>query len=526
MASSCVLWLALASCILTLASTQQQTRCCIPVSTSSNSYGPDLECGAPGTPEAQVCFDPCKNYTFLNESSRSSENTERGQICDSNLRGWYRFVGKGGVRMPETCVPVYRCQTDAPMWLEGTHPTLKQGIVKRTACAQWSGSCCLWKTEVEVKACPGGYHVYRLEGTPECALSYCTDPTTEEPNCGKDCYLEDFVNGTWNCVCRKVCNSSDDQSLQPQLDCGAKEITLTLDESLLKCLGLGDKVRAYLRDHNCSSIIQRGEKSSMSVTSPTQAGACGNILERNETHVIYKNTLFLTNDFIIRDNILINFQCAYPLDMNVSPETVLQPIVSNLTISVDGEGEFIVKMALFQDQNYTLPYEGDEVVLDVDSILYVSAILESGDTSRFKLLLRHCYATPTENRTDALKYFIIKNGCPNQEDSTIHVEQNGVSSESQFSVQLFKFAGDHDLVYLHCEFHLCDPLNETCKPSCSGNQLKSTEVVINSAQVLDLGPITQKRTSPEPVMSGAPTTAGFLVAWLMVLLPVLLAGLF
>lgn len=44
------------------------------------------------------------------------------------------------------------------------------------------------------------------------------------------------------------------------------------------------------------------------------------------------------------------------------------------------------------------------------------------------------------------------------------MEQNGVSSESQFSVQLFKFAGDHDLVYLHCEFHLCDPLNETCKP--------------------------------------------------------------
>lgn len=77
---------------------------------------------------------------------------------------------------------------------------------------------------------------------------------------------------------------------------------------------------------------------------------------------------------------------------------------------MDGEGEFIVKMALFQDQGYTLPYEGDEVVLDVDSILYVGVILESGDASRFNLLLRHCYATPTENRTDALKYFIIKNG--------------------------------------------------------------------------------------------------------------------
>ena len=76
--------------------------------------------------------------------------------------------------MAEDCVPVYRCQTAAPMWLNGAHPTLGQGIVSRTACAHWSDNCCLWKTEVLVKACPGQYHVYRLEGTPQCNLRYCT----------------------------------------------------------------------------------------------------------------------------------------------------------------------------------------------------------------------------------------------------------------------------------------------------------------------------------------------------------------
>lgn len=76
--------------------------------------------------------------------------------------------------MPEACVPVLRCQTDAPMWLNGTHPTIEEGIVSRTACAHWSGNCCLWKTEVQVKACPGEFHVYRLQGTPMCNLRYCT----------------------------------------------------------------------------------------------------------------------------------------------------------------------------------------------------------------------------------------------------------------------------------------------------------------------------------------------------------------
>ena len=87
--------------------------------------------------------------------------------------------------MPETCVPMYRCQTDAPMWLNGTHPTLGEGIVTRTACAHWSGNCCLWKTQVLVKACPGEFHVYQLEGTPKCNVRYCTgEPQRDGGSCG------------------------------------------------------------------------------------------------------------------------------------------------------------------------------------------------------------------------------------------------------------------------------------------------------------------------------------------------------
>lgn len=74
-----------------------------------------------------------------------------------------------------------------------------------------------------------------------------------------------------------------------------------------------------------------------------------------------------------------------------------------------GEGEFTVRMALFQDQSYTSPYEGSAAVLSVESMLYVGAILERGDTFRFNLLLRNCYATPTEDKNDPVKYFIIRN---------------------------------------------------------------------------------------------------------------------
>ncbi|XP_053410781.1 pancreatic secretory granule membrane major glycoprotein GP2 [Nycticebus coucang] len=522
MTGSDLLWLALASCILTLASALQQG---YRNPAEAGFYGMDLYCD-----NSSTCFDPCQNYTVLDEPFRSTENTENSRGCDRGLSGWYRFVGEGGVRMPETCVPVYRCQADAPMWLNGTHPGLGDGIINRTSCAHWSDNCCLWKTKVLVKACPGGYYVYRLEGTPECRLRYCTEPSPVEDKCDKVCRPTEecrrTLNGTWDCFCKQNLNSSDIHSLKPQLDCGDREMQVNLDKCLLGGLGFGEEVIAYLRDRNCSSIMQTEEKSWVSVTSPVQASACGNIVERNQTHAIYKNTVSLVDDFIIRDTILnVNFQCAYPLDMKVSLQTALKPIVSSLNISVDGNGEFTVRMALFQDQNFTNPYEEPMAVLSVDTMLYVGAILERGDTSRFNLLLRNCYATPTEDKADPVKYFIIRNSCPNQRDSTIHMELNGRSSESRFSVQMFMFAGHYDLVFLHCEIHLCDPLDEQCPPSCSRNQVRSEVQGIDLAQVLDLGPITRKDAQASGIMSGTPSTTGFLVAWPMLLLTVLLAWL-
>ncbi|KAM6155693.1 pancreatic secretory granule membrane major glycoprotein GP2 [Rhynchocyon petersi] len=495
-------WLVLTSCILTLASAEQQGFR-NPAQTSSYQLG--LDCGG------QFCFDPCQNYTVLDDPSRSTENEDSDQLCDSGLQGWYRFVGNGGVRMPETCVPVLRCQTAAPMWLNGIHPSREEGIVNRTACAHWSANCCLWSKEVLVKSCPGGYFVYRLEDPPECSLRYCTDPSSVVDKCNTSCRPEEecrLDNGVWACFCRKDLNSSDVHSLQPQIDCGAKEIKVSLDRCKLGLLGFGEEASAYLQDWNCSSIMQREERNHISLTSPVQAGACGNILEKNQTHAIYKNKLSLVNDLIIRDTILnINFQCAYPLDMKVSLQTSLKPIVSSLNFSLGGKGEFTVRMALFQDQNYTSPYEGAEAVLSVKSMLYVGAILDQGDTSRFKLLLRNCYATPTKDKADPVKYFIIKNSCPNLLDSTIYVEENGVSAESRFSVQMFMFAGDYDLVFLHCEVHLCDFHSEQCQPSCSRNSLRSDVVAIDLARVLDLGPITRKGAQTPGILNGAPRPA-------------------
>ena len=80
--------------------------------------------------------------------------------------------GSAGTRMPTSCPPTYRCNTDATGWLNGGHPTVADGQVGRQVCFHYSGNCCLWSTNIKVRNC-GSYYVYYLSGTPTCALRYC-----------------------------------------------------------------------------------------------------------------------------------------------------------------------------------------------------------------------------------------------------------------------------------------------------------------------------------------------------------------
>nr|XP_023416652.1 uromodulin isoform X3 [Cavia porcellus] len=456
------------------------------------SCGLGLECLPEGQGGALVCVDPCHAYQTLDEYWRSAEYGA-GFSCDLELRGWYRFVGQSGVRMANTCVPTQRCNTAAPLWLNGTHPSNNEGIVSRKACAHWSGHCCRWETQVHVKACPGGYYVYNLTAPPECHLAYCTDPTSVEGTCEECSVDEDCIsdNGRWHCRCKEDTNVTDVSLLERRLECGVNDMKLSLSKCHLQNLGF-KKVFMYLHDSRCSGFMERGERDWMSVVTPARHGPCGTVLTTNETHATYSNTLYLANEIIIRDfNIKFNFECSYPLDMKVSLQTSLRPIVSSLNISVGGTGMFTVRMALFQSPAYTQPYQGSSVTLSTEAFLYVGTMLDGGDLSRFVLLMTNCYATPSSNASDPMKYFIIQDRCPRSSDSTIQVMENGESTVGRFSVQMFRFAGNYDLVYLHCEVYLCDRVNENCKPTCSGTRVRSGGS-IDQSRVLNLGPITRE----------------------------------
>ena len=116
----------------------------------------------------------CITYTKLSNADRNQKNLTnlKKPKCDSLVRGWYRFYGSAGKKMPTQCVPKNHCNTHAPGWMNGAHPQVQDGIVHRTVCFNWLSSCCYWKAAISVRNC-SGFYVYYLGKPPACRLRYC-----------------------------------------------------------------------------------------------------------------------------------------------------------------------------------------------------------------------------------------------------------------------------------------------------------------------------------------------------------------
>ena len=115
----------------------------------------------------------CQNYGSLNNANRRITSGRRN-YCDRGIGpGWFRFEGSAGTRMPTSCPPVQRCNTDAASWLKGGHPTVADGRGRRWVCFHYGNNCCHWARNIKVRNC-GSYYANHLSGTPICSLRYCS----------------------------------------------------------------------------------------------------------------------------------------------------------------------------------------------------------------------------------------------------------------------------------------------------------------------------------------------------------------
>ncbi len=81
-------------------------------------------------------------------------------------------------QISEWCVSEIGCGGETGLYLNGSHPTLEDGVVTRVVLGSyiWSSQCDDYRSSsIQVKACPGDYYVYKLV-KPDVSIympSYC-----------------------------------------------------------------------------------------------------------------------------------------------------------------------------------------------------------------------------------------------------------------------------------------------------------------------------------------------------------------
>ncbi len=118
----------------------------------------------------------CTNYTLVNDSTRSAGNSGGGG-CDLpgpfDTRGWFRFVGLGGLILANCAPPINSCNTQASGWYSGVYPSTAGGTMNGTACFNFYYGTCSYTASASVTNC-NGYYVFYLGPPPQCNLRYCT----------------------------------------------------------------------------------------------------------------------------------------------------------------------------------------------------------------------------------------------------------------------------------------------------------------------------------------------------------------
>ena len=124
----------------------------------------------------QSLADGCYNYTNLTDYNRkSSYSTPLAgpSLCDKGLiKGWRRFAGAAGTKMPTTRVPAFKCGTDWSGWLMSAHPYVEDGEVPGKVCFSDRSTGCKGERGIFVKNC-GSYYIYKLIPPQDCAMRYC-----------------------------------------------------------------------------------------------------------------------------------------------------------------------------------------------------------------------------------------------------------------------------------------------------------------------------------------------------------------
>lgn len=271
-------------------------------------------------------------------------------------------------------------------------------------------------------------------------------------------------------------DEADDLAAKCDVSCLKNRMLITIPKPVLRG---ADREHIRALDVNC--------KASENLTHfflDVPLTSCGTKRRHAISSVVYSNEALpvpaMAKDLVSHvPNFEIPFHCYYD-NSGVVSGVGLKPFSKKVIFSKKGFGKFVLKLNLYPDIRFVGPYTQKDfpVMKKLRERIYFEASVDTID-HRLTILAKNCYATPSPNRNSNPKYWIIQNGC--KVDETLQYHPSNQRSE-RFSLESFKFIGEHAFVFVHCHVKICnvsDP-NSNCVRVCEDRRRRDVSPAVES----------------------------------------------
>ena len=196
--------------------------------------------------------------------------------------------------------------------------------------------------------------------------------------------------------------------LSPGVDvqCNSKNMTIIIPKSLLRGM---DREHLRLLDTTCKATETSAH---FSLTTPLTS--CHTASRHTPTAIVYSNAVLeipvAAEDVVTRvRKIEIQLSCSYS-KYSVVSSVGWKPRNRKLVFSDESQGNFTLSLNMFPDKRFVSPYMKDDfpVAVVLRKLLFFEVSVTSDD-KQLSIIADRCFATPTQDQKNPLKYeFIIK----------------------------------------------------------------------------------------------------------------------
>uniref|UniRef100_A0A8C9SE01 Tectorin beta n=1 Tax=Scleropages formosus TaxID=113540 RepID=A0A8C9SE01_SCLFO len=201
---------------------------------------------------------------------------------------------------------------------------------------------------------------------------------------------------------------------------------------------------------------------------PRNHSYCGTQSEVRYPKYVFHNYIISNDTSLTVRNQPVNysFSCTYRAAYLVN-NAVFSQRVATVYVNNGSIGSFKSQLSMNVFTNSKFLYAKDApYVIDTSEIgseVFIG-IEAKGLSSRFKVVINNCWATPSPYSTDRKRWSLIVNSCSS--DSTVTIFENAKDSRSMFKFNSFRFQRLEKVstVWLHCEVQVCDGEKLFCQP--------------------------------------------------------------